>query len=162
MNNFSSPVEQSRLVSSGLRVFCLQMKPFLTRWFVTTLAVFLAAQIIPGISYGDRLGTLLGASLLLGIVNAFVRPILLLLSLPLILLTMGFFILVVNALMLKLVGGLIPGFHVESFGAAFLGSLLISLVSWALSAFFKGSDGKVHVLTHHSQIKQVSGRVIDV
>jgi putative membrane protein len=138
------------------------MKPFLTRWFVTTLAVFLAAQIVPGISYGDRLGTLLGASLLLGIVNAFVRPILLLLSLPLILVTMGFFILVVNALMLKLVGGLIPGFTVDSFRAAFFGSLIISLVSWALSAFFKGSDGRVHVLTHHSQIKQVSGRVIDV
>jgi putative membrane protein len=138
------------------------MKPFLTRWFVTTLAVFLAAQIVPGISYGDRLGTLLGASLLLGIVNAFVRPVLMLLSLPLILLTMGFFILVVNALMLKLVGGLIPGFRVESFWAAFFGSLVISLVSWALSAFFRGSDGRVHVLTHHSQIKQASGRVIDI
>lgn len=138
------------------------MKAFLTRWFVTTLAVFLTAHIMPGISYGDNIGTLLAASLLLGIVNAFVRPVLLLLCLPLILLTMGFFILVVNALMLKLVGGLIPGFRVESFGAAFFGAILISIVSWALSAFFKGSDGKVHVLTHHTQLKQVGGRVIDV
>jgi putative membrane protein len=138
------------------------MKPFLTRWFVTTLSVFLVAKIMRGISYGGDLGTLIGASLLLGIVNAFVRPILLLLSLPLILVTMGFFILVVNALMLELVGKLNIGFTVDSFWTAFFGSILISIVSWALSAFFKGSDGKVHVLTHHSQIKQVSGRVIDV
>lgn len=138
------------------------MKAFLTRWLVTTLAVFLTAHIMPGISYSGSIETLLAASLLLGIVNAFVRPVLLLLSLPLILLTMGFFILVVNALMLKLVGGLIPGFQVESFWTAFFGSIVISIVSWALSAFFKGGDGRVHVLTHHAQIKQASGRVIDV
>jgi putative membrane protein len=87
--------------------------------------------------------------------------VLLILSAPLILLTLGFFILVVNALMLFVVPGIVTGFHVDSFGSAFWGALVISIVSWILSAFFKGSDGRVHVLTHHGQIKRVQGRVID-
>jgi putative membrane protein len=98
--------------------------------------------------------------LLLGILNAFVRPILLILSAPLILLTLGFFILVVNALMLFWVPGLVSGFHVDGFGSAFWGAILISIVSWLLSAFFRDSHGRVHVLTHHAQIRQVQGRVI--
>jgi len=135
------------------------MKPFVTRWFVTTLAVLAAAQ-LPGIR-STSLFSLVGASLLLGIVNALVRPVLLLLSLPLILVTLGFFILIINALMLRLVAGLVPGFYVDSFGSAFLGAIIISLVSWLLSAFFRGSDGRIHILTHHGKIKRVSGRVID-
>jgi len=135
------------------------MKPFVTRWFVTTLAVLVAAQ-LPGIR-STSLFSLVGASLLLGIVNALVRPILLLLSLPLILVTLGFFILIINALMLRLVAGLVPGFYVDSFGSAFLGAIIISLVSWLLSAFFRGSDGRIHILTHHGEIKRVSGRVIE-
>jgi putative membrane protein len=137
------------------------MKPFLIRWLVTTLAVFLTAHIVPGIQY-DTMGALLCASLLLGIVNALVRPVLLLLSLPLILVTMGFFILVINALMLKLVAGLVAGFHVETFWTAFFGAILIGFVSWILNSFFRGSDGRVHVITHHSQIRQATGRTIDV
>lgn len=136
------------------------MKAFVTRWMITTLAVLVAAQ-IPGI-HAASFASMAFAALLLGIVNALVRPVLLLLSLPLILLTLGFFILIVNALMLYLVAGLVPGFYVDGFGAAFVGSLIISLVSWLLSAFFRGSDGRVRILTHHSQIKNVSGRVIDV
>src|SRR4029077_4154721 len=97
----------------------------------------------------------------LGIVNAFVRPVLLLLSLPLILVSMGFFILIINALMLWLVGGLVPGFDVPGFGSAFFGAIIISIVSWLLSAFFKGSDGRVYALTHHSQVRRVQGRVIE-
>ena len=135
------------------------MKPFVTRWLVTTFAVLVAAQ-LPGIR-STSLFSLVGASLLLGIVNALVRPILLLLSLPLILVTLGFFILIINALMLRLVAGLVPGFYVDSFGSAFLGAIIISLVSWLLSAFFRGSDGRIHILTHHGEIKRVSGRVIE-
>jgi putative membrane protein len=82
---------------------------FLIRWLVTTIAVFAAEKIIPGI-HCQSAGALLGASLLLGIINAFVRPILLLLSIPFIILTMGLFILVVNALMLMLVAQIIPSF----------------------------------------------------
>ena len=130
------------------------------RWLVTTIAVMVAASMIQGIRY-DSKASLIGAALLLGILNAFVRPILLILSAPLILLTLGFFILVVNALMLFFVPGIVNGFHVDSFGSAFWGSIIISIVSWLLSAFFRGSDGRVHVLSHHTGVKTVQGRVIE-
>lgn len=138
------------------------MKPFVIRWLITTLAVVVAAP-LSGIHY-DSAGCLFGASLLLGIINAFVRPVVLLLSLPLIVLTLGLGILVINGLMLWFVSGLMPCFKVGSFGSAFFGALLISLVSWILSAFFRTSDGRVHVITHHRQVngmKRVKGRVIE-
>src|SRR5216684_75587 len=133
------------------------MRHIVFRWAVTTVAVFVAAPVV-GINYGGRIDCLLGASLLLGIVNAFIRPVLLLLSLPLILVTLGLFILIINALMLKFVGEIVPCFKVPGFWSALFGAILISLVSWLLSAFFRGTDGRVHVLTHHTQIKQVRGR----
>jgi putative membrane protein len=136
------------------------MRHFVFRWMITTVAVMVAPAFISGIRY-DTLGALIGAALLLGILNAFVRPVLLILSAPLILVTLGLFILVINALMLRLVPSMVIGFHVDSFGSAFWGALLISVISWILSAFFRGSDGRVHVLTHHTQIKRVEGRVID-
>ena len=136
------------------------MRHFIFRWAITTLAVMIAASILRGIRY-DTIGSLIMAALLLGILNAFIRPILLILSAPLILLTLGLFIFVVNGLMLYWVQGLVGGFHVDSFGSAFWGAILISIISWALSAFFRGSDGRVHVLTHHTQMRRVSGRVIE-
>jgi putative membrane protein len=136
------------------------MRHFVFRWIITTVAVMIAPVFISGIRY-DTTASLIGAALLLGILNAFVRPVLLILSAPLILLTLGFFILIINALMLRLVPSLVIGFHVDSFGSAFWGALLISIISWILSAFFRGSDGRVHVLTHHAQIKRVEGRVIN-
>ncbi len=135
------------------------MRHFVVRWLVTSGAVLITSALIPGIRY-DSISALLGAALLLGILNAFVRPVLLLLTAPLILLTMGLFILVVNGLMLRFVPSFVPGFHVETFGSAFWGAILIGLISWTFSAFFRGSDGRVHVLTHHIQIKRVEGRVI--
>ena len=119
-----------------------------------------ASSIIRGIRY-DTVASLIGAALLLGIFNAFVRPILLILSAPLILLTLGFFILILNGLMLLFVPSIVIGFHVDSFWSAFWGAIIISIVSWILSAFFRGSDGRVHVLTHHTQIRRVRGRVIE-
>lgn len=119
-----------------------------------------ASSIIHGIRY-DSVASLIGAALLLGILNAFLRPILLILSAPLILLTLGLFILVVNGLMLFVVPGIVIGFHVDGFWSAFWGAIIISIVSWMLSAFFRGSDGRVHVLTHHMQIRRVRGRVIE-
>jgi len=136
------------------------MRHFLFRWGVTTIAVMVAASILSGIRY-DNYGSLIGAALLLGILNAFVRPVLLLLSAPLILLTLGFFILVINGLMLLGVQAVVRGFHVDSFGSAFWGAILIGIISWMLSAFFRGSDGRVHVLTHHTQMRRVQGRVIE-
>jgi putative membrane protein len=140
--------------------YATAMRHFVFRWLVTTVAVMVAAAFIRGIRY-DSVTSLVGAALLLGILNAFVRPILLILSAPVILFTLGLFILVINGVMLRLVPSVVWGFHVESFGSAFWGAIVISMVSWLLSAFFRGSDGQVHVLTHHTQIKRVSGRVID-
>ena len=135
------------------------MRHFVFRWAITTVAVLVAASVISGIRY-DSVGSLIGAALLLGILNAFLRPILLLLMAPLIILTLGIFIFVVNGLMLLLVNDLVHGFHVDSFGSAFWGAILISFVSWILSAFFRGSDGRVHPLTHHTQMRRVEGRVV--
>ncbi len=135
------------------------MAAFLIRWFVTTVAVFLAEKLLPGIRC-DSTGALLGASLLLGIINAFVRPVLLLLSIPFIIVTMGLFIFVVNALLLLLVAALIPSFHVDGFWSAFFGGILIGLVSWVLSSFFRTSDGRIHAITYHPSIKPVQGRTI--
>jgi putative membrane protein len=136
------------------------MTAFVIRWLVTTVAVLVTAHLIPGISY-EGWGTLLGASLLLGIINAFVRPILLLLSLPWIIITMGLFIFVINALLLMLVSKIIPAFQVAGFWSAFFGAIVISIVSWLLSSFFRGSDGRIHVITHHAAIKRANARVIE-
>ncbi|SRR5579862_58133 len=135
------------------------MRPFVTRWFVTTLAVLAAAQ-LPGI-HSTSLLSLLIASLLFGVVNALVRPVVLLLSLPLIVVTLGFFILIVNALMLYFVAFLTPGFYVDGFGSAFLGAIVISIVSWLLSAFFREENGRIRVITRERGMKTVSGRVIE-
>jgi putative membrane protein len=136
------------------------MKHFVFRWAVTTIAVMVASSVIHGIRY-DTVASLIGASLLLGILNAFIRPFLLILSAPLILVTLGFFILILNGLLLLVVPGVVVGFHVDGFWSAFWGAIVISIVSWILSAFFRGSDGRVHVLTHHTQIRPVRGRVIE-
>ena len=140
------------------------MKPFLTRWLATTIAVAVAEQLLTNM-YADGWLSLIVAALLLGVINAIIRPVLLVLSLPFILVTLGLFILVVNAFMLWIVGKIVPGFHVDGFWTAFFGSIIIGIVNWALSAVFKGSDGQYHVMTHHRDIrtgmKRVEGRVID-
>src|SRR6516225_5675808 len=136
------------------------MRHFVFRWAATTIAVMVASSIVHGIRY-DTVAALIGASLLLGILNAFVRPFLLILSAPLILVTLGFFILILNGLLLLLVPHVVAGFHVDSFWSAFWGAIVISIVSWILSAFFRGSDGRMHVLTHHTEIRRVRGRVLE-
>jgi putative membrane protein len=135
------------------------MTPFLIRWLVTTIAVAVAVQLTGMRS--ESTGALIGTALFLGILNALVRPIVLLLSLPFIVFTLGLFIVVINAVMLSIAGGLIPGFHVGGFGQAMVGAIIISVVSWLLSLFFRTSDGRYHVITHHSDVKRVQGRVIE-
>ena len=136
------------------------IRRFVFRWAITTIAVMVASSVIRGIRY-DTVAALIGASLLLGILNAFVRPFLLIISVPLILLTLGLFILVLNGLLLLLVPHVVVGFHVDSFWSAFWGAIVISFVSWLLSAFFRGSDGRVHMLSHHSEVRPVRGRVLE-
>jgi putative membrane protein len=135
------------------------MKEFLIRWFITTLAVMGASHIISGITY-DSTGSLFTAALLLGIINAFIRPVLLMLSLPFIIVTMGFFILVINALMLLFVSSIVHGFHVDGFWNALFAGLVIGIISWILSSFFRSSDGHVYPLNHHPQIKPANARVV--
>jgi putative membrane protein len=137
------------------------MASFLLRWLITAVAVFVAAHVVPGINYSQSYPVLFGAALLLGIINALVRPVLLILSIPFILITMGLFILVINALLLWLVSAVIPPFHVEGFWSAFFGAIIISLVSWGLSAFFRGSDGRFHSITYHGREKKADARVIE-
>jgi putative membrane protein len=113
---------------------------FLQSWAINTLAVLVAAVILGGhITYKSP-ADLIVASLLLGILNAFVRPILMLLALPLLIFTLGLFTLVINALLLSLVSFLLkPDFQVDSFGYAFLGALIISIASIALNVLTGGS-----------------------
>ena len=109
------------------------MRRFVQSWLINTLAVLLAAYIVQGIHYEKPLD-LLVASLLLGILNAVLRPIIMMLTLPLVILTLGLFMLVINASLLYFVGFVLrPHFYVEGFGPAFWGALLISLVSVILN-----------------------------
>ena len=103
----------------------------LFRWLVLTVAVWVAAVIVPGIAY-DGWRCLLIAALVLGILNAFVKPILNLLSLPFIILSFGLFLLVINALLLKVTAWLVQGFQVSGFWPAVWGSVVISIVSMFL------------------------------
>ncbi|MDB6036711.1 MAG: hypothetical protein JWM99_552 [Verrucomicrobiales bacterium] len=113
------------------------MNPFWKRWLVMTIGVMVAARIVPGITY-ESLGWLVFASLLLGICNAVLRPILTLLALPLVILTLGFFILIINALLLYFVGGILaPHFRIAGFGSAFWGSLVIGFVSFFVNRVIK-------------------------
>ena len=99
----------------------------LVRWLILTLAVWVAAHLVPGITY-DHWQNLLIAALVLGILNAFVKPILMLISLPLIFVTFGFFLVLINALLLMATSWLVPGLHVASFWSALGGSLVVSIV----------------------------------
>lgn len=103
----------------------------LFRWFILTIAIWAATQIVTGVHF-EKLQDLLIAALVLGVLNAFVKPLLRLISLPFIILTFGFFLLVINALLLKLTAKLVPGFHVDGFWPAVWASLVVSLVSFFL------------------------------
>jgi len=107
----------------------------IARLLINMTAILLIAYLLPNVIWVDGLGAAFIAALLLGIVNAVIRPILILLTLPLTFLTLGLFLLVINGLMLWLVASLVGGFHVNGFWGAVLGSILISLVSWILSRF---------------------------
>jgi len=117
---------------------------FIVRIIVYTLALLLAANLIPGIRL-DSLTAALVAGLLLGLINAIVRPILVVLTFPITLLTLGLFLLVLNAFCLWLVSVFVSGFRVAGFWPAFWGALLVSVVSWILTALISDS-GRVKVI----------------
>ena len=117
------------------------MKGILLRWLIQTIAILVAAYVLKGIDVTGFIPALAAAALL-GILNAFVRPLLLLLMLPLNILSLGLFTFVINAFLLKMASLVIEGFTVEGFWAALLGSLFISFVSALLNLFVR-EDGKV-------------------
>jgi putative membrane protein len=138
---------------------------FLLAWLINTFAVMVAAIILRGHICYQTPVDLIVASLLLGILNAFVRPILMLLALPLLLFTLGLFMLVINALLLYFVGVLMGShFQVDSFGFAFLGAIIIGIVSIALNAMT--GMGNTRVDFQHRPRPPQSGKddgpVIDV
>jgi len=118
---------------------------FLFRVIVNALAIVLAAAIVPGVRI-DGFLTALGAGLVLGLVNAVVRPVLLVLTLPITLLTLGLFLLVLNGLCLWLVAVVVAGFHVAGFWSAIGGALVVSAVSWLVTAVVSDS-GQIVVIT---------------
>ena len=112
---------------------------FLMHFVVVAVGLAVATKIVPGVQV-DSLTTLLVAALVLGFVNAVIRPILTFLTLPITCLTLGLFYLVINGLAFTLAAFVVPGFHVESFGYAVLGALVVSVVSWFIGLF--GDDHK--------------------
>jgi putative membrane protein len=138
---------------------------FLGTWVINTLAVAVAVAILRGHITYENWKYLMLASLLLGLLNAFVRPILMFLALPLLIFTLGLFTLVINALLLYFVGVLMaPHFQVDTFGFAFLGALIISAVSIMLN-IVTGNSGNARVTVQRGQRppdKKKDDDVIDV
>lgn len=111
-------------------------------WAIIAIGVFLAAHLVSGITY-DSGTSLLVVVLLLSIFNIFLKPVLVLITLPFIILTFGLMIWVINALLFMLAGWLVDGFHVESFFSALMGALIVSLVAMMANALFgKGDRGR--------------------
>lgn len=120
------------------------MRGFVLRTLIGALALWVASAIVPGVTISGGV-TLLIAAVLLGIVNALVRPLFVILTFPLTLVTLGLFLLVVNAAMFGLVAAFLDGFQVAGFFPALLGAIVVSIVSWFASGFI-GADGKYEVL----------------
>ncbi|HEX7128365.1 MAG TPA: phage holin family protein [Thermodesulfobacteriota bacterium] len=118
---------------------------FLLRVVINAIAIYFIAAILPGIEISGLLAAL-GAGLVLGLVNAVVRPILIVLTLPATILTLGLFLLVLNGLCLWLASLVVEGFEVRGFWAAVFGALLVSVVSWLLTTFVS-DRGRIVVIT---------------
>jgi putative membrane protein len=110
-----------------------QMTGFLIHWLILAIALFVTTRLVGGVRV-DSYATLAVAALVIGFVNALVKPVLVILSLPLTILTLGLFYLVVNGACLMLAAALVPGFTVSSWGAAIIGALVLSVIGWLVSA----------------------------
>ncbi len=115
------------------------LTPFLVHWGITALSLWVASLIFAGIKFTDT-SSLIVSALLLGFANAIVKPLLIVLTLPLTFLTFGLFLLVINALMILLVASLVNGFKVSSFWTAFFASIFITVLSFVIGAFVAGGD----------------------
>ncbi len=131
------------------------MRGILVRLLITALGLWVAEQLLPGIVIVGT-GALIVSALVLGFVNALIRPIIFILTLPLTVMTLGLFIFIVNGISLALVAWLVPGFHVAGLWSATLGAIIVSLTSWVASHFVGGS-GRIERMRR----VEVTGRRID-
>jgi putative membrane protein len=140
-----------------------RFKNFLGRWLISILAVLIAEHVVPGIRY-DAWTDLLVATLVLGFLNNFIKPVLLLFSLPILVLTLGLFTLVINALLLLIVSYIVSGFHVDGFGAAFWGALVISIATIILNILTGMSSTNIKVRKSDEKNHNQNGNddIIDV
>lgn len=136
------------------------MFSFLIRWVVTAVAVLVAAFLLPGVDFHENYLSLWVMALVLGVLNAILRPILLITTLPLNILTLGLLTLVINALLFWLAGSIAPGFTIEGFWSAFFGALIVSVVSFILNSFLV-KKGHVEVYRGKS-VSRRDDNVIDV
>lgn len=131
------------------------MRGFFVRLLITALGLWVADELLIGIAF-DTTRALIVSALLLGVVNAVIRPVIFILTLPLTVLTLGLFVLIVNGISLALVAALVPGFHIAGLWAATIGAAIVGLTSWAASAFIGGS-GKIERMKR----VEVTGRRVD-
>jgi putative membrane protein len=131
------------------------MRGFFLRLLITALGLWVADRLLPGIMITGT-GSLIVSALLLGIVNAVIRPIILILTLPLTILTLGLFVLIVNGISLAIAAWLVPGFHIAGLWSATFGAIIVGLISWAASAFVGGS-GRIERMRR----VEVTGRRVD-
>ncbi len=120
------------------------MRAIVIRWLIMTAAILLTAYLLAGIRVSGFFSALAAAAIL-GILNTFLRPILIILTLPITVITLGLFTFVINALLLLMVSGVITGFQVAGFWWALLGAFLISVVSWILSTFISEQEDQFYV-----------------
>lgn len=131
------------------------MKGFLIRLLITALGLWVADRLLPGIVITGA-GSLIVSALLLGLVNAVIRPVILMLTLPLTVLTLGLFVLIVNGISLGIAAWLVPGFHIAGLWSATLGAVIVGLTGWVASAFVGGS-GRIERMKR----VEVTGRQVD-
>jgi putative membrane protein len=140
------------------------MKGILIRWLTTTAAIVGTSYLLDGIQVSGFISAFF-AGALLGILNAFFRPIALLLTLPINILTLGLFTFIINALMLKMASAVIPGFDVYGFWTAIFGSLMISLISWLLNSFLSEQatlTSSIHIRQRPDATKRTPDDTIDL
>jgi len=111
----------------------------ITRWLVITVSILLASWFVSGIRVDSVLTAIIAAGIL-GLINVFIKPVIILLTLPLSIITLGVFTFFINAFLLELVSRMVPGFEVEGFLSAFLGSLVISIISWLANFFIVSNN----------------------
>jgi putative membrane protein len=117
------------------------MHGILIRWLITTVSILFIPYILSGVRV-ESVWSALFAGAILGILNALVRPLLIILTLPLTIITLGFFILVINALLFQLAGAIVPGLHIASFWSALFASIIVSIVSWFMNSLVSGGGGE--------------------